>query len=141
MAKVVEAGVILFEKYEVEEIEFKLNPSYEEEEVEVDVNMEVECSTDSSREHMKIKLKVHIFKDAPENKYPFEMIVSISGYFIVGMDASSDITHYQANAVAILYPYIRALVSTYTSAANVSPLILPTINVNKFLESQSQMKD
>ena len=40
--------------------------------------------------------------------------------------------------VAILYPYARALVSTYTSNANIAPLILPTINVNQFLKNKEK---
>lgn len=38
------------------------------------------------------------------------------------------------NTVAILFPYIRALVSNYTANANVPPLILPPINVSKILD-------
>lgn len=136
----IEPGVIRFEKYEVEEIYFKLNPAYEEEEVDIDIKMEVDSASDESGEHMYIRLSVHIFDEAEKNKYPFEMRIVVNGYFEVGADAESDISHYQANAIAILYPYIRAIVSTYTAAANVSPLILPTINVNKFLASRSNNK-
>lgn len=36
-----------------------------------------------------------------------------------------------------MYPYIRSVVSTYTSMANVPPLMLPVINVNKYLENRT----
>ena len=48
------------------------------------------------------------------------------------------IENFKSNAVAILYPYARALVSTYTSNANIAPLILPTINVNQFLKNKEK---
>ena len=35
-----------------------------------------------------------------------------------------------------MYPYLRALVSTYTANSNVLPLILPAINVNAMLEEK-----
>lgn len=42
------------------------------------------------------------------------------------------------NAVAILYPYVRALVSGITNASNEYPaLILPTINVSQILGEHS----
>ncbi|KJJ65426.1 protein-export chaperone SecB [Clostridium sp. FS41] len=131
----IEPGIIRFEKYEVEEIQFKLNSAYEEEEVNIDIKMEVEATSDDSNEHMRIRLIVHIFDEAIKNKYPFEMKVIVVGYFSIGVEKNNNIDHYQANAVAILYPYIRAIVSTYTASANVTPLILPTVNVNKFLKS------
>ena len=40
--------------------------------------------------------------------------------------------------MAILFPYIRALVSTFTANANVPPLILPPINVVNLIENVSK---
>lgn len=36
---------------------------------------------------------------------------------------------FYANSIAILFPYIRSMVSTVTLQANVQPLILPTLNL------------
>ncbi|MBQ2321387.1 MAG: protein-export chaperone SecB, partial [Bacteroidales bacterium] len=33
------------------------------------------------------------------------------------------------NSVAIIFPYIRAFVSTISLQANVNPIVLPTINL------------
>ena len=132
----IEPGIIRFEKYEVEEIQFKLNSADEEEEVDIDIKMEVEVTSDDN-EHMRIRLIIHIFDEAIKNRYPFEMKVVVVGYFSIGVEKDNDIAHYQANAIAILYPYIRAIVSTYTASANVTPLILPTVNVNKFLKNRT----
>ena len=66
---------------------------------------------------------------------PFEMKVDITGTFETQGESPKV---FQANAIAILYPYIRAIVSTYTSAANTQPLILPAINVNAMLEKQNK---
>ena len=45
-----------------------------------------------------------------------------------------------SNAIAILYPYIRSIVSVYTSSINVPPLILPVINVNALIEQLENEK-
>lgn len=36
-------------------------------------------------------------------------------------------------------PYVRALVSSFTANANVTPLILPTVNINKLLDKGEQV--
>jgi len=57
------------------------------------------------------------------NDYPFEIKVKILGIF-------------ETNVIAILYPYVRAIISTYTAQANVPALILPPINVNSLMKDE-----
>lgn len=82
---------------------------------------------------MNIILNVDVFKGIEDA--PFYMEVEIAGYF--ELEGEDDITKYEANAIAIMYPYLRAIVSTYTSAANVAPVILPAINVNAMLKRKT----
>lgn len=42
-----------------------------------------------------------------------------------------------ANAVAILFPYVRSLISDLTSKGSDDPIILPPINVNSMLENDN----
>ena len=63
------------------------------------------------------------------------MKVNLTGYF---MADSCNPETLKANAIAILYPYVRAIVSTYTANANITPLILPPINVNKLIKDQEE---
>ena len=72
-----------------------------------------------------------------ENNYPFELEIEITGFFTTTGDA---VDRFKANAIAIMYPYVRAIVSTYTALANIPPLILPAINVNALLEQQNNNK-
>lgn len=37
--------------------------------------------------------------------------------------------YFYANSIAILFPYIRAFVSTLTLQANMPPMVLPTLNL------------
>ncbi|MGM9834497.1 MAG: protein-export chaperone SecB [Bacilli bacterium] len=85
---------------------------------------------------MEISLSTDIFKDVEDA--PFNMSVEIIGFF--ELDGDDDISHYEANAIAIMYPYLRAIISTYTSSANVMPIILPAININAVLNNKSKDK-
>lgn len=40
----------------------------------------------------------------------------------------------RVNAVALLYPYLRALVSDLTSKGSEAPIILPTMNISQMME-------
>lgn len=44
--------------------------------------------------------------------------------------APSDIPDYfYSNSIAILFPYVRAFVSTVTLQANIRPIVIPTLNL------------
>lgn len=83
---------------------------------------------------MEIMLKLNVFKGQEES--PFNMEVEVSGFF--ELEGEDDITRYEANAIAIMYPYLRAIVSTYTASANIAPVILPAINVNAMLKRKKE---
>lgn len=127
-------GVISFSNYEVKKVMFALNDRFTGQEVNIDFDVSSSVEVDEKNTEMRVNLDVDIFKDAEKNNYPFEMSISLRGYF--QNETDEKIEKYTANAIAILYPYVRALVSTYTANANVAPLLLPTINVNKMLQNK-----
>ena len=119
---------LIFNKYIVKEIKFKYNENFKEKPVEILFNISKNIKYENNK--MNVDLKVDIFED--NDKYPFYMTVSIRGYFSI--ENNGEKINFEPNAVAILYPYIRSIVSTYTAEANVMPLILPVIIVNKLIE-------
>lgn len=42
--------------------------------------------------------------------------------------------YFYRNSIAILFPYIRAFISTVTTQANIRPIILPTMNLSSLEE-------
>lgn len=42
--------------------------------------------------------------------------------------------YFYRNSIAILFPYIRAFVTTVTTQANIRPIILPTMNLSSLEE-------
>lgn len=125
-------SVLKFEKYIVDEIHFKCNKNYEEPEDGISIKMQITPKVELNKEKMKVTLSCNIFDGAEENNYPFEMSISLTGMFSTQGEKTEV---FVKNAIAILFPYIRAIVSTYTASANVPPLILPAINVNKLIEN------
>ncbi len=128
-------GLITFVDYKVNKIEFENNDEYAGEEVDIDFNIGTEIHISEDDEEMVVILKTNIFEPKEGKVYPFRMFVEVEGYFKSNFEGKEqEIAQYGKNAVAILFPYVRALVSTFTANANVTPLILPTVNVNRLLE-------
>lgn len=129
-------SVLKFEKYIVNEVLFKANRNYKQIEDKISFDVKIEKKTEIlENTKMNIDLRVSIFKSEEVENYPCEMTIDLTGYFSV---ESKEPKKLERNAIAILYPYVRAIVSTYTANANIPPLILPAINVNKLIESQSK---
>ncbi|MFR5508265.1 MAG: protein-export chaperone SecB [Clostridia bacterium] len=126
---------LIFENYKVNKVEFKTNDIKQQKQVwNLKFNINNITEVNKERNKMKITLIINIFEGLEDA--PFSMNVEISGFFeLAGED---DITRYEANAIAIMYPYLRAIVSTYTASANVSPVILPAINVNAMLKRKKE---
>lgn len=126
-----------FINYIVNDVKFKSNKIQDDKKV-LKLTFDIVNSTkvNKERDKMEIILKLNVFKGQEES--PFNMEVEISGFF--ELEGEDDITRYEANAIAIMYPYLRAIVSTYTASANVSPVILPAINVNAMLKNKKENK-
>lgn len=126
-----------FKNYIVDKIEFNTNYEYSGKGTkEIDFNLDNDCKFED--DNFILTLDMTIFPNAIANDYPFTMNVRIIGLFQVDSEASEEdkINFAEKNAIAILFPYLRALTSVYTTNANVGTLILPPINVVKYLENK-----
>lgn len=127
-----------FSNYVVDEVNFITNSKAPKKNI-WNLGFDINNITNINKEKnkMEIVLMVSIFKG--QEDAPFHMNVKITGYFeLVGED---DISKFEANAIAIMYPYLRAIVSTYTASANISPVILPAINVNAMLKNKKEQEE
>lgn len=127
-------GIITFLDYKVNCVQFVNNDEYNGEEVDIDFDVTAQFRVSDDGQEMVVVLKADIFNPKEGKIYPFTMSVEVEGYFRSNFEERKDeIRQYGKNAVAILFPYVRALVSSFTANANVTPLILPTVNVSKLL--------
>ena len=129
-------SVLIFEKYIVDEVYFKVNDLFEQGTEKININVNIIPDVKIEGNSMDVTLITNVFEDAEKNNYPFEMKIKITGKFLTKDE--NNLHKFRKNAIAILYPYVRAIVSTYTASANIAPLILPAINVNKLIEDQEK---
>lgn len=93
-------------------------------EIKLNVNFKVHDEYDDD-------LKIHILANIiAENA--FELRADLVGIFDVDEEWVDKL---KANAVAIMFPYLRSQLTLLTSQPEMMPIILPTVNINKLLES------
>ena len=62
----------------------------------------------------------------------FIKISCIGTFSFENVEAVTDIPpFFYRNAIAILFPYVRAFISSLTAQANITPMILPTYNLGE----------
>lgn len=132
-----------FLDYVVNYIEFRRNADFEDSTPNIDfnINRQVDYLDDDDDNAMFVTIEVTLFDNPKENNYPFSMKLSVTGVFElenIALDKRESFA--EVNSVAILFPYIRSLITTYTSNSNVPPLILPPINVLKLIEKEKAKK-
>ncbi|RKI29450.1 hypothetical protein D7V82_05915 [bacterium 1xD8-6] len=130
-------SVLRFENYIVKKVLFEYNLQYNNEEA-IDIKFDVDADYCVNEEDgsMQVTLETYVFNGEDKTKYPFSMEMEVVGFFSISNVSEEQIENFKPNAVAILFPYVRALISSYTANANVTPLILPPINVNQLLRSK-----
>lgn len=132
-------SVLRFENYIVKSVNFRINDLNNDNKnswnLDFDVNSNIKYNEE--RNKMQVELSVEVFKDVDDA--PFYIDATIVGNF--EMLGKEDISKFKANAIAIMYPYLRSIISTYTAASNVNSLILPAININAMLEDKQKREN
>ena len=128
-------SVLEFKGYHIDEFLFKRNKNFKEKEnIDVKIKLAVRVTQDES--DATVAMVCEIFDDDFSNDdFPFYLKVAIAGDFRCTVPNSKDF--FELNGTAILFPYLRAFVTNFTAQAGFPPLILPPINVYKFLERES----
>lgn len=64
----------------------------------------------------------------------YETAVSITGYCEIDEAAPNKDRILRENAVAILFPYVRAELTLITAQPETEPLVIPAVNINAMME-------
>lgn len=124
--------------YNVKEVVFKVNDNFKNDGKPIDIQFSLTHETITKEKRMNIELNLEVFNNMEENNYPFTMKVTTLGKFAI---QGENIENFEINGIAILYPYLRAIVSTYTANSNIPTLILPPINVSTYIKKYKNKKD
>lgn len=78
-----------------------------------------------------LRVDIH-YSTSPEGK---DAKMTLSAGVIGAFESTEQwISKWERNAVSILFPYLRSIVSTVSSLSGHEPIILPTINVNSLFK-------
>ena len=120
--------------YRVEKTYFEINKDFNFESLQsVTINPHFNrVITKINQNEYVIMLSVEITKDKHEAVIPFYAEAKMSSIFYFNdWESVSKKDIALSNATAILFPYLRALLSTITTNGSVPPYVLPVMNINR----------
>lgn len=135
---------ISFNDYYVKELSYKRNENFDSKMGKVIVPLDADFgyNIDNGEALVDFKLTLGNLTDINSG---FEVKVNVIGEFSYNEEESDGITFddfIKENAIAILYSYVRPMVSDIIARSNEFPTyILPVINVRKLIENQRKNKD
>lgn len=129
-------STLILLNYLVDKINFELNESYVfKPDCPINLNQNIERKiTKIDDNRVKISLLFDIY-NTEEKEVPFTLSISVSGIFELEdweSDKNKEIA--TVNTAAILFPFLRSLISTITANVNVPPYVLPVFDVNSLFE-------
>lgn len=134
---------LIFNDYIVTEAFIKTNLAYKKSEkksikIEQDFNAVITYDMKGSS---FVELNLEINNN--QNEFPFELSITIVGIFELNnsdYEEESYINLLKRNAIAILFPYLRSIVTDLTAKTNAfNPLILPPMNFVAMLEEENKV--
>jgi len=118
-----------FNNFIIQKSYFELNQKEDIGELSVGFNSEGKLDFDKGR--FNLELGIFISDSAETLKIEIESI----GYFnFKNLDRDSLPNFPYVNAPAILFPYLRAYISSLTTLSGIRPVVLPTLNLTSLRE-------
>lgn len=121
--------VINLNGYSIHKISYKKHDSFEDLEnltlEDGSVSVGISLNEDESKSEVKIKTEI---LDKENNR---SIIVEIAGYFDINIKEEPE-KYLAVNGSAMLYPYLRSVVSIISSLDSENQILLPTINTSSF---------
>lgn len=108
----------------------KVNIDYSNKSNTSDIGIDIKPSGVYDKNKSQYRLNF-VFSATTNGDNPFVIVVCESIFDLKNIEATEEIPpFFYKNSIAILFPYIRAFVSTVTLQANREPMILPTMNLS-----------
>lgn len=134
---------LTFEDYLIEELSYKRNFNFNPNIQKIDLNSDIEAEINIISENKAdVSLNV-IVGDLEKIDVPFQIKANIIGKFTFNEEHSNGSSFndfLSENSIAILFPYLRNLISDISLKSNEFPsLIIPVINVVKLLKENNSI--
>ncbi|MDR4970573.1 MULTISPECIES: protein-export chaperone SecB [Bacillus cereus group] len=137
-------AILQFKNYHVIETFYKYNPVFDVEEGEANLSPEIEFNLDLVHNDIHKALLTLTIALGDENleSNSFFVKAKVLGEFHFktkeDIEAEKALRFYKENGLAILFPYVRSLISDLTSKGNETPVILPTFNIVRLLNEHEK---
>lgn len=130
-------SIVKLKKYTVEKIEYELNKNFDFSKPKtIKINPRFSRSVHDLDEHTyEITLSVHIDCEKERDEIPFQASITLSGkFFIESLESIPNRESIIDNSTAILFPYLRALLTNITSNTSLPPYMLPIMNISQLFK-------
>lgn len=123
--------------YRINNVEFKFKEGIQPG-TKFRINPKIECKMGRNQNTLFVNLSVRINEDI-SSPVPFNLNVVMFGHFVAEKEAEQRV--YAEEAIDILYPFLRAAVSSFTANCNIPPYVLPIINSNVIEENPANAEN
>lgn len=113
--------------YKIVESSIKYNPELSDFE---NLSVNIKNTTGINEEELKLKLELEL--EVKNDSDDLNVVVKAIGIFEFDSNLSDKHKEifFNTSAPAILFPYIRAYITSLTALSGIQPIILPTINLS-----------
>lgn len=117
-----------FVNYRITESAIQIDPEREPND-ELEVNFEQTIGVHETENRMRLLLNTSI----TDKDSVLSIAVKAEGFFEFDSELEEEMKDdfFNTNAPAILFPYIRAYISTLSTLSGLKPIILPTLNLSQ----------
>ncbi len=130
---------LTFERYFFNKVEFTHNEYFKGDPVTIDFVFSHHISLNEDQNNAFVSLSCTVFPEAKIKGYPFTLNVEMVGAFSYDPTIPQELRDslVSENALAIMFPYMRSMISSVTASAGIPPLVLPAINISKYIANQN----
>lgn len=134
-------SVLTLKNYVIKYINFSVNEDFNfDHEISICITPEFTREiTKIDNDNVAVDLTVCV--ENVNNNMPFSLKTNIVGIFYLENWEHPEVSPLiLSNSVAILFPYLRAFISTITANANIPPYILPVMNIAAMFNQKTEDK-
>lgn len=132
---------IEFKNYIVNSFGYRLNPNFSNnDDNNLSMNFKIKSLIDINDKGIFVNLEASVGKEEDE-ECPFIVDIDLTGFFKIDTNKIDEVKKFKEslapNLIAILFPYLRSLISDITTKNNMFPTFtLPVMNIYAMLEEE-----
>jgi preprotein translocase subunit secB len=134
-------STLVFDNYMVTELSYKHNPNFSFDTNHLDVGFELSAKVQLTNENDSAVTLKAVCGSSDNSECPFTIVAEVLGIFKYEGEIEVFKELATTNAIAILFPYVRSLVSDLSSRSNIYPQFkLPLLNVVEFIKGNDNLE-